>query len=305
MHDVAQLEHERRRRDLHLAAVQGERVDDRAHAVPVLLDVLDRAGERGAATTVLVRVAGAAQGAGEHARGGDAVHEAQQHLRRRAEQAVDGEDPAAGVVALEPLQRPAQVDRAVRACLQVSGQHDLVDRSRGDPGDCLSDGGHPLGTGDPPVGVDDRRGRPGGSALGKGGRREAGDADRGPPPRAVAVADHDLGDDERGGAGRRVEGERSERDQAGAGQADLVLDVGGGDQRVPPGLRLGEPARTGQLQAGGGTPADQALAVLHPRQRAVLGQQLQQPTTAHLLGVQAHRGDGEQGLRRGREHTPA
>ena len=70
VHDVGQVQHERRLGHVHRRAVRRQRVGDRAHGVLVLLQVLGRAGERRGEREVVRVVAGTADRAGQHA-GGD------------------------------------------------------------------------------------------------------------------------------------------------------------------------------------------------------------------------------------------
>jgi hypothetical protein len=118
------------------------------------------------------------------------------------------------------------------------------------------------------------------------------------------VADHDRGDDQDGGGALAVEGERAEGDQPGAGQPDVVGDVAGLGQPAPPLLCQLEAvvaaAVGGQVEARGLAPADQALTGGDPRQRAVLGQQVEQRSRV----VAAHGGGREQRERGSGGHTP-
>ncbi len=87
----------------------------------------DERARRGGEGEVAVVVAGTPDGAGQHPRGDQAALAADQHLRGGAEQAVDVEGPAHGVVLGEPAQRPADVDRLGGGGDQVAGEHDLLE----------------------------------------------------------------------------------------------------------------------------------------------------------------------------------
>ncbi len=63
------------------------------------------------------------------------------------------------------------------------------------------------------------------------------------------------------------ERERAERHEAGAGQADAVVDVGGGRDRGPRGGGVGDAARSAGLDAQRLAEADDALTASHPEQR--------------------------------------
>ena len=68
VHDVRQVQHERRLGHVHRRAVRRQGVGHRAHGVLVLLEVLRRARERRGEREVVVVVAGAPDGAREHPR---------------------------------------------------------------------------------------------------------------------------------------------------------------------------------------------------------------------------------------------
>ena len=114
VHDVGQVQHERRLGDVHRRAVRSERLGDRADGVLVLLEVLRRARQRRGEGEVALVVAGAPDRAGEHPRGDQAALAADQQLGGRAEQPVDVEGPAGRVARRQPLQRPPDVDGRAR-----------------------------------------------------------------------------------------------------------------------------------------------------------------------------------------------
>ena len=210
VHDVGEVQHERRLGHVHRRAVRVERVGDRADGVLVLLEVLRRPGQRRGEREVALVVAGAPDGAGQHAGGDQAALAADQQLGRRAEQAVDVERPAHRVVVGQPAQRPADVDRLVGGGDQVAGQHDLLQVAGADPGDGVGDDAHPLLAVERAVGeARPPRARP-------AGRRASTVAAVSRPPRetvvsqvaVAATADHDLGHDEHGVAGLVGERER-------------------------------------------------------------------------------------------------
>lgn len=115
-------------------------------------------------------------------------------------------------------------------------------------------------------------------AGGRGGRADERQrlgvfADRGVPGDPVAAADDDARHDQDRFAGLGVEGEAAERDGAGAGDPQGVIDPGGGEHRSQPGAGTGEAVfAAGQDEAGGLAPADQALAVPDPGQRLGVGE---------------------------------
>ena len=112
--------------------------------VLVLLQVLARPGERVGAGEVGAAVAGALDGAGEHPGGRQARLEADEHLRRRADEAVDEVGPAPRVGLAQPGDQPARVEVRVRDGDQVAGQHDLVEQAAADVADRPRDRGPPL-----------------------------------------------------------------------------------------------------------------------------------------------------------------
>ena len=89
-------------------------------------------------------VAGAADGAGQHARGDEAAFAAHQQLGGRAEEPVDVEGPAGGVGLGEAPQRPAHVDVLVGGRHEVAREHDLLEVAGVDPRHGVGDDPHPL-----------------------------------------------------------------------------------------------------------------------------------------------------------------
>ena len=173
MHDVGQVQHERRLRDVHARAVRRKGVGHRAHGVLVLLEVLAGARQRRGEGEVVGVVTGAPDGAGEHARRDEPALEPHEHLRRGAEEAVDVERPAAGVVDGQAGQGSADVERLVERGHEVAGQDDLVDAAVGDASDRLGDDVLPRAGVDRAVGErrpcwgtrDDRWRRPAGGVV--------------------------------------------------------------------------------------------------------------------------------------------
>jgi hypothetical protein len=141
--------------------VRPQRVGNRADGILVLLEVLARAGQRGGEGQVVLVVTGALDRAGQDSRGDQSLLQPDQHLRGRADQAVDCENPG-GVVALgQARQQPAHVDRAIGLDAQVPCEHHFVQRTVGDPLDRLTDGAGPLGRGESAVGEGNAVGLPG------------------------------------------------------------------------------------------------------------------------------------------------
>ena len=247
VHDVGQVEDERRLGHVHRRAVRLEGVGDRAHGVLVLLEVLRRAGEGGGQREVALVVARTPDRAGQHAGGHQAALAAHEHLGGGTEQAVHVEGPAHLVLLGEPVQRPADVERLVGGRDEVAGEHDLLQVAGGDPADRLGHDRHPLLAVAGAVGEDEADGRLGG---GSGGERGCLDRDGGQPGPVAAAAHDDLRDDEQRLAGLVGEREGSERDEARAGLGDLVLDLGAGDGLGPPLHRVAEPGRSARSPVG-------------------------------------------------------
>jgi hypothetical protein len=80
VHDVRQVQHERRLGHVRRRAVRPERLRHRPHRVLVLLQVLAGAGQSRGESEVAGVVAAAADRAGEHARGDEALLAAHEHL---------------------------------------------------------------------------------------------------------------------------------------------------------------------------------------------------------------------------------
>ena len=199
-------------------------VGDRAHGVLVLLEVLAGARERRGEGQVVGVVAGAPDGAGEHAGGDQALLAADQQLGRRADQAVDGERPACGRSA-RPAAAAASAGRSARPRVATrSRASTTLSRS---PALIRSTASRDDAASSRPARARRRRsatsvGARSASADARDGDRRAACASRrsssptsGPPRRPTTH----LGHDERAPLGGVVgERERPERDRPGAGQ---------------------------------------------------------------------------------------
>src|SRR5690606_24814334 len=126
VHDVGQVQDERRLGHVHRGAVRRQGGGDGADGVLVLLEVLRRPRQGGGQGEVALVVAGTPDGPGEHAGGDQAALAAHQHLRGGAEHAADVEGPAHRVLLRQPLQRPADVDIGGGGGQQVAGEDDLL-----------------------------------------------------------------------------------------------------------------------------------------------------------------------------------
>ena len=218
MHDVGQVQHERRLGHVHRRAVRLERVGDRADGVLVLLEVLARAGERGGQGEVALVGAGTPDGAGQHARGDQAALAADQHLRAsRRTCRRRGRSSTSGSSSASRAQRPAHVDRCGGGRDQVAGEHDLLEVARLDPADGLGHDGHPVLAVEGAVGEDHALGGARRARRAVVRRPVIGGADQGQPGAAGAAADHDPRDRQHRVARVVGEAERAEADQAGAG----------------------------------------------------------------------------------------
>ena len=301
VHDVGQVQHERRLGHVHRRAVRLERVGDRADGVLVLLEVLRAARQGRGERQVAIVVAGAPDGAGQHARGDQAALAAHQQLGGRAEQAVDVERPAHRVRRRQPPQRPPDVDRLVGGGHQVAGEDDLLQVAGVDPRDGVGDDRHPLLAVERPVGEAARRpGRPARAAT-----STSWGAGRSRPPaetvvsqaRVAAAADHDLGHHQHGVAGLVGEAEAAEADQAGAGLGDLVAHHGPGGGLAPPLVGVGEAGRPVGRRTEAATPQPTRPS---PRRTHATGCSVGSRSTSAVAVVEIQ-GDGpdDQGARRG------
>ena len=144
VHDVRQVQDERRLGHVHRRAVRVEGVGDRAHGVLVLLEVLRRVGQRRGQGHVAVVVTGPPDRAGQDAGRDQTALAAHQHLGRGAEHAVDVEGPAGRVVLGQPAQRPPDVDGLLGGGDEVAREHDLLEVAGLDARDGLGDDAHPL-----------------------------------------------------------------------------------------------------------------------------------------------------------------
>ena len=214
-------------------------------------------------------VAGAPDRAGEHPRGHEAPLEAHEHLGGGADETVDGEDPRRVVVVGQPGEHPARVDAPGGGGAHGPGEHDLVEVAGVDPGDRLVDGLGPAVGGQVEVGELDRtrslrRGLPVERLVGGGDGRVG--RDRRDPGQVAAAADDDLGDHEDGlGARATRVGHRAEGDRSGARLVDVVADDRLRRHLAPPLLGLLEALRPARGEGGHPAPADEALALAHPR----------------------------------------
>ena len=235
------------------------------------------AARRGGLVAVGCRVGAPRGRAGEHAGRDRAVVDAHERLGARADEAVDREHPRVGVVVGEAGRARAQARppraarRRSRASTTFSNSpvvdpaHGLVDRR----GVCLgrhgarrerTRGTSRFGAGSGISTTADARVRRTSSSI---------ELDARDPGASVAAAEHDLGHDEHArGRGLVGERDRAERDEAGAGQPDAVVDVGGG--REPTSMRRRRRAtRSGpavSMRSVSPRPID-ALAAAHPEQR--------------------------------------
>ena len=248
--------------------MRGERVDEAAHGVPVLVEVFDTGcqGERRLAIGVGVGTPG--DGAGEHTRGDGAARDRHEGLGARADEAVHGVDPRVGVARGERAHEAAEVRPGGHGAGEVACEHDLADLARGDRREARAHGvlialGGERARADRrrPVRAErhgDRFGRVGRTGIRQHPRR----------PRAIAcVTDREPRHREHGGRCRvRGERQRPERDEARAGRLDVIVDVrGGGDLAPAVGERGGIGARGGEGQ--GVADADEPRAAPAPDER--------------------------------------
>ena len=239
--------------------VRLEGVGDRAHGVLVLLEVLRRAGQRGGEAEVLGVVAGAADRAGEHPRGDEALVAADEQLRGGAEQA-------------RRPRRPRCSRSARRAVAAATGRRWARWRSRRGRGRARPCRPRRRRCARPP------RRRSGRSRPATPRRRRrrcrAAAPDRlrdgrnledrqlrverhgGQPGAPVAATDDGRGHDEPRALGGVVgEGEGAEADEPGAGALDLVAHDGVGHDLAPPRLGVAEAARPARLEGAGPGPS--------------------------------------------------
>ena len=253
VHDVAEVQHERRLGHVHRGAVRRERVGDRANRILVLLEVLAGPSERGREGEVAGVVAGAPDGAGQDPREDQALVAADQQLRRRADQAGDRERPRALVPVGELVEHPSRVDpprgrvpggrgrgrpcRARRALIRSTARPTEPFQSSADSA--------------PSANVTSSGGSASSDGPQQGDRRELGVvADRRDPPAVTAPADDDLRDHEHARLGRVVgERQRAEDHGSGTGLAHLVADHRVRHDLPPPRVGLLEPVGTRDLHA--------------------------------------------------------
>jgi hypothetical protein len=95
----------------------------------ILAGLCQRRGERQIADPV----PGSPNGAGQDPRCRQTRLAADQHLRRRADEAVDGVRPAPCVSRGQCRSQPSRIDLVVGESEQIAGQHDLVQRAQVDP----------------------------------------------------------------------------------------------------------------------------------------------------------------------------
>ncbi|MEY3360390.1 MAG: hypothetical protein RL531_109 [Actinomycetota bacterium] len=150
---------------------------------------------------------------------------------------------ASGLLLPQAVEHRAQVEGRVGAHDEVAGQHDLADRAAADGPERGVHGRVPLVSCRAPDPFDPARDRQG-SGAGRSNRRDL----RDPGPAGRRAAGDTGGYDERSGFGR-VEGECADRDGAGPGLADLVVDGDGGQERLDV---LGPDDRGGAVRDEGG-----------------------------------------------------
>ena len=204
VHDVRQVQHERRLRHVHRRAVRREGVGDRAHGVLVLLEVLARAGQRrrparGRGSSSPVRRIVPAS-----------TREVTRPFSRRT--SISGVAPTRPSTAnvQQPRVRLGEPAAAASATsigslgvrLEVAGQDDLVEVAGVDPADGLGDGALPVGAGAGAVGEGHAGRAPRGRLrsrehAARAARRGQCAAMRRQPRRVAAAADDDLGHDQR------------------------------------------------------------------------------------------------------------
>ncbi|GMA32386.1 hypothetical protein GCM10025875_23780 [Litorihabitans aurantiacus] len=117
----------------------------------------------------------------------------------------------------------------------------------------------------------------GARAASRGGGGAVG-VDRRDPRAAAAAPDEHARDDERAAGGVAVvERERPERDQAGAGQVDVVGHRGALAQPLEPGVGREHAVGAGGVGAGGLAPRDHPVTASHPGRDVVgRGQEVEQ-----------------------------
>ncbi len=262
-----------------------EGVGDRAHGVLVLLEVLRRAGQGRGERQVALVVAGAADGAGEHAGGDQAALAPHQQSRGSPEDAVDVEGPAHLVLLGEAAQRPAHVDGLVGGGDEVAREHDLLQVALADAAHGLGDDRHPLLAVARAVGEDqpDRRRRPVGGAS-VGGAASAPTETVVSQVRSPRRPTTTCGTTRTESPGRRRT-RRCRSRRARAGLADQVAHLGARHDLRPPLHRVAEPGRPGGLEAGCDAPADQALAAAQPADRLLAGEQVEELEVGQLDGT--------------------
>ena len=287
--EVRQLQRERLGAGVEPGRVRRQALHRARDGEGVLGAVLGRRGEGGRALAVGC-LAGTARGrAREHARRDGAVVDAHERLGARADEPVDRVDPRVGVVLGEAVDDRPQAVLLVQLADELAGEHDLLELAGVDAAHRLRDGRlvpvgrHGAGRERHPRHAALRRrlgdleGERRGGIRGIRRRRgirwigvvvDRGERDAGDPCAPVAAAEHELGHHEharrRGVVGER---ERAERHEARAGQADAVVDVGGGRDRRPRGGGVGDAARSARLDAQRLAEADDALTASHPEQR--------------------------------------
>ena len=257
----------------------GAGVGDRADGVLVLLEVLARAGERPGQCQVARVVAAAPDGPGQDPGRHHPLLAPHQQLRRRADQAVDVERPAARVALRQPAAAASAGRCPVGAGVQVTGQDDLLDVALADPRDRVGDGGGPAAGRACAVGVRHRaRRRRRLSAGGHVGQRR----DDGAHP--IAVSHHRSCRWPRTSRGRRAPRRPATTRRRRRTRRPPDRCRGG---RRRPGRRRAGPARARRarrrrsgprrrLDARRLAPGHQALAAAHPGQGVLPRQDVQQ-----------------------------
>ena len=313
VHDVGQVQHERRLGDVHRRAVRGERVGHRAHGVLVLLEVLARPGEAGGEGEVVRVVAGTPDRAGEHPRGDQA--------RSRRRTSISGVAPTSPST-LNVQQAGVAARPAGRAATRRStGAQPRRRRSRArttfssspaaDPAYGLGDGDRPTPrrTASPSAKTTSSRALAGSRRRGER-RAIAGSA---PSPTVVtqrrsrAASDDDLGHDEHRRLGVvTVEGEGGEGDQPAARQPTLVAHDRVSHQRCPTSSAASaNRSAARELEPGGLAPADEPSPLAHPGQGAVSREEGEQRTGQRDVdGAHDEVRLGAPGRRRSRRGSP-
>ena len=238
MPDVRELQREGLLGGREGRGVRAEGGEHALHGEPVLFLVFRALGEGEGRGDVAVGIAAARGGAGQDPGGDRAAGDRDERLGAGADEAVDREDPAVRVPLEERADQAASIGSGGDRADDVARQHDLADVAHPDRLDrpvhglLISLRGLPPGT---------ERGRPvraeggAGRQIGfgfVGGVGEGQSRDPGP----AAVTSHDRAGHPEDALALRagVEDERAEGHESRAGQAQRVVDLGGGGDPAPP-----------------------------------------------------------------------